>query len=172
MPRIEDPDDYEARQRVFETAGDEFMLDWEAWDADWEAEEPQGYSDGLVVPKRISRDGYYQGVFRLGSPALCIKCRSWIAVRTTAMGRKQDGRWLIQHLGDCPARISEERQAVGIDEASEPERFGHRRMQSSRPTPLGHPCLACQKLVRPGENLKFDVTRAAFIHVTCVSTSA
>ena len=169
MAEIQDPDDYEAMQRLYEAAYDDYLIDPEAWDRARHVDEPRSYGDRLRVPSGISRDGYSNGVFELTSPARCIKCNQWIPVGIEVVGRKHDGRWLIQHLDTCGGQLS----ARQVEPKSPIPDLPTRSPETPTPParPLGKTCPHCRLAMQHRETLRFDHARGSFVHSRCLAGS-
>ena len=173
MPRIEDPDDYEARQREFESAGDEFLIDQERLYEDAH-HDPETYSDGVRTPRGVSRRGLTYSVFDLTSAARCADCGSELLALQRVIGRKDGGRWTILHYAETECRRSagspqspaRSPETEAISSTTPPP------LQPAAAGPLGRPCGGCGTAMRESETLRFDHSLRLFVHKSCMTTGA
>lgn len=168
MARIEDPDDYESRQREFETAGDDF-LDQERWYEEHH-QAPEAYSDHVREARGVSRGGLAYNVFTLNGAADCADCGVKISGRQRVIGRKDASAWRILHYNerDCqpPARSpTPQAPAASIADRVAPPVMTPTVGLSAGP--LGRPCANCGVTVGALVPLRFDHDVQAFVHKSC-----
>lgn len=174
MPRFEDPDDYEARQREFEGAGDDFFVSREGWYEERD-EEPGSYSDEVRPPRGISRGGLTYGAFELAGSARCAACGSELVAPQRVIGRKEDGRWTILHYAEAecraPTRLPDAAVPPQSLVAKAPPPAASPLVTTVGTGPLGRPCGACGTVMDGSEALRFDHTLKSFIHKSCLTPS-
>lgn len=172
VPRIEDPDDYEARQREFEAAGDEFLIDQERWYEEHH-QAPETYSDEVRTPRGVSRGGVTYGVFNLNNSAHCASCGSKLAAHQRVIGRKEGGRWTILHYAESECRTAA-RPPQKPAQSRAPEAFPATippPVQPAAAGPLGRPCGICGVPMGRSGPLRFDHSLRSFVHKSCTTTS-